>query len=157
MPCLFSVHSELLSAFRDSKMYNKDGMANKHDLSQSDITGRILKCAVEVHKTLGPGFQEIVYQRALAQEFEAEGLQFAREEWIPIFYKGEKLDTRRVDFLVEDIIVELKAKASLEDIDFIQTLSYLKALGYHVALLLNFGTQRLQSKRLVYDLNRRGH
>ncbi|MBI1742844.1 GxxExxY protein [Candidatus Acetothermia bacterium] len=132
-------------------------MANKHDLSQSDITGRILKCAVEVHKTLGPGFQEIVYQRALAQEFEAEGLQFAREEWIPIFYKGEKLDTRRVDFLVEDIIVELKAKASLEDIDFIQTLSYLKALGYHVALLLNFGTQRLQSKRLVYDLNRRGH
>ena len=132
-------------------------MANKHDLSQGEITGRILKCAVEVHKTLGPGFQEIVYQRALAKEFEAESLQFAREEWVPIHYKGEKLDTRRVDFLVEDVIVEIKARASLEDIDFIQTLSYLKAWGYHVALLLNFGTQRLQSKRLVYDLNRREH
>jgi len=124
-------------------------MAVKHDLAKSDITGRILKCAVEVHKTLGPGFQEVVYQRALAKEFEAEGLQFAREEWVPIFYKSEKLDTRRMNFLAEKIIFEVKAKANLEDVDFIQTLSYLKASGFHVALLLNFGTFRLQSKRLV--------
>jgi GxxExxY protein len=121
----------------------------QHELEKSETTGRILKCAVEVHKTLGPGFQEVVYQRALAKEFEAEGLQFAREEWVPIYYKGEKLDTRRVDFLVEDVIVEIKAKAELEDMDFIQTLSYLKATEYQVALLLNFGGQRLQSKRLV--------
>ena len=129
----------------------------KHDLAKGEITGRILKCAVEVHRTLGPGFQEVVYQRALAKEFEAEGLAFTREVWVPIFYKGVKLDTRRVDFLVEDVIVEIKAKGNLEDIDFIQTLSYLKASGYQVALLLNFGDQRLQSKRLGHSLNHGNH
>lgn len=122
---------------------------HKHDFEKGEITGRILKSAVEVHKTLGPGFQEVVYQRALAREFEGEGLEFAREMWIPIFYKGAKLDTRRVDFLVEDILVEIKAKAELEDVDFVQTLSYLRASGYRIALLLNFGGRRLQSKRLV--------
>jgi GxxExxY protein len=92
----------------------------KRDLAKSEVTGRILKCAIEVHKTLGPGFQEVVYQRALAKELEAEGLA-TREEWVPIFYKGEKLDTRRVDFIVEDVLVEIKAKAGLEEADFIQT------------------------------------
>jgi GxxExxY protein len=121
-----------------------------HDLAKGELTGRILKCAIEVHKTLGPGFQEIVYQRALAKELEAEGLAFAREEWVPIFYKGEKIDTRRVDFVIEDVLVEVKAKAGLEEADFIQTLSYLKASGYRVALLLNFGAKHLQSKRLIY-------
>jgi GxxExxY protein len=116
-----------------------------HDLAKGELTGRILKCAIEVHKTLGPGFQEIVYQRALAKELEAEGLAFAREEWVPIFYKGEKIDTRRVDFVIEDVLVEVKAKAGLEEADFIQTLSYLKASGYRVALLLNFGAKHLQS------------
>ena len=72
------------------------------------------------------------------------------KEWVPIFYKGEKLDTRRVDFIVEDVLVEIKAKAGLEEADFIQTLSYLKASGYKVALLLNFGAKHLQAKRLIY-------
>ena len=125
-------------------------MPNKHALAQGEVTGRILKCALEVHKTLGPGFQEVVYQRALAKELEAEGLAFAREEWVPIFYKGEKLDTRRVDFIVEEVLVEIKAKGALEEADFIQTLSYLKASGYRVALLLNFGAKHLQTKRLIY-------
>ena len=84
------------------------------------ITDRILRCAVEVHKELGPYFMETTYQAALALELQAEGLSFARECWVDIFYKGRKVDKRRVDFLVEDVLVELKAKAVLEDKDYIQ-------------------------------------
>lgn len=87
----------------------------------------------------------------MAKELEAEGLNFTREEWIPIYYKGEKLDTRRVDFVVEEVLVEIKARSELLDQDLIQTLSYLKASGFKIALLLNFGAKRLQSKRLVYS------
>jgi GxxExxY protein len=141
---VYSVEISVLSVIQTRKSMNK------HELAHGEITGRILKCAVEVHRTLGPGFQELVYQRALARELEAEGLACTREEWVPVFYKGEKLDTRRVDFIIEDVLVEVKAKAELAEADFIQTLSYLKASGYRVALLLNFGARRLQSKRLIY-------
>ncbi|MBI2841784.1 MAG: GxxExxY protein [Armatimonadetes bacterium] len=114
-----------------------------------DITGRIIGAAIEVHKQLGPGFQEVVYQRALAWELEALGIDFAREENVPIFYKDRHIDTRRVDFVISDCIVELKARREMLKEDSVQTVSYLKASKYPVALLINFGAERVQVKRFV--------
>ena len=114
------------------------------------LTDKILAAAVEVYHTLGVGFQEVVYQRALELELQVAGLSYAREEWIPIYYKGQKIDTRRVDFLVGECVVELKAKATLEDRDYNQTLNYLKTSGYHLGLLINFGVSKLEVRRLRY-------
>jgi GxxExxY protein len=117
----------------------------------SEVTSRIIKAGKEVHKELGPGFEEVIYQRSLAREFPAHDLDFSREVWIDVYYKGEKVGSKRVDFIVDEVLVEIKAKAALEDVDFVQTLSYLKASGYKVALLLNFGAKQLGIKRIVYD------
>lgn len=114
-----------------------------------DATGDIIGCALEVHRTLGPGFREIVYQRALAMELEAAGLEFSREVKIPIFYKDRQIDTRRADFLIEDVMVEIKAKSQMAPEDYVQALNYVKASGFKLGLLLNFGAGRLQIKRLV--------
>ena len=120
------------------------------------ITDRILKCAVAVHRELGPYFMETTYQAALAFELNAEGLEFARECWVDIYYKGKKVDKRRVDFLVEDVLVELKAKAELEDKDYVQTLAYLKATGYTTGLLINFGSNKIEVKRLQWTPEKTG-
>jgi GxxExxY protein len=121
----------------------------KAEYPLSDETARIIAAAKEVHRELGPGFEEVIYQRALAREFPAHDLEFSREVWIDIYYKGEKVGRKRVDFIVQGVIVEIKAKAALEPVDFVQTLSYLKASGYKVGLLLNFGASKLEIKRLV--------
>jgi GxxExxY protein len=121
----------------------------------SEITARIIKAAKEVHSDLGPGFEEVIYQRALALELPAHVLEFSREVWIDVHYKGEKVGSKRVDFIVDEVLVEIKAKVALENVDFVQTLSYLKASGYTVALLLNFGAKRLEIKRIVYETARR--
>jgi GxxExxY protein len=115
----------------------------------NDGTNDIIRCAIEVHKTLGPGFQEIVYQRALALEFEAAGIEYSREVDIPIFYKGRKIHTRRADFVADQIMLELKARSAFEPQDYVQALNYVKASGFKLGLLLNFGASRLQIKRLV--------
>jgi len=115
------------------------------------LTNRILGAAIEVHKNLGPGFQEVIYQRALALELKSRGVDFVREAKIPVFYKGEKVGVRRVDFLVDECLVEIKARSEIADQDCIQTLSYLRASGLRVALLLNFGAARLGIKRFVND------
>jgi GxxExxY protein len=104
---------------------------------------------------LGPGFEEVIYQRALALELPAHDLDFSREVWIDVHYKGEKVGSKRVDFIVDQVLVETKAKAALENVDFVQTLFYLKASGYTVALLLNLGAKRLEIKRIVYEKARR--
>ncbi|MFC1478469.1 GxxExxY protein [Candidatus Margulisiibacteriota bacterium] len=118
-------------------------------MSVNKTTEKIIGVSMEVHNTLGPGFQEVIYQRALAREFKAIGLDYAREENIPVFYKKRRIGTRRVDFVVEEVLVEIKAKAELEDRDFIQTLCYLKAADFRVGLLINFGGKRLGWKRMV--------
>jgi len=120
----------------------------------SEVTARIIKAAKEVQKVLGPGFPEVIYQRALVLEFPAHGLDFSREVWMDVYYKGRKIGRKRVDFVVDEVLVEIKAKAALEDVDFVQTLSYLKASGYKVALLLNFGAKQLGIKRIVYETAR---
>jgi GxxExxY protein len=119
----------------------------------SALTGRIIAAAQEVHRVLGPGFEEVIYQRALAKELLAHSLDHTREVWIDVLYKGEKVGRKRVDFVIGDgsgdVMLETKAKAGLEDLDFVQALSYLKASGYQVGLLINFGARRLEIKRLA--------
>ena len=118
----------------------------------------ILAAAFEVHRQLGPGFEEVFYQRALAREFSVRNLDFGREIEIPVRYKGESLGAKRVDFIVEDILLEIKAATALEPVHLAQALSYLRASGRHTGLLLNFGAPQLQIKRLVhgYDQHVRG-
>jgi len=112
-------------------------------------TSKIIGVCVEVHKHLGPGFQEVLYQRALALELQAAGLEFSREVKIPVYYRGKEIGIRRVDFVVEKCMVEVKAKAILSDEDYIQTLSYLRASGFRVGLLVNFGAKKVEIRRLV--------
>jgi GxxExxY protein len=116
----------------------------------SDITQKIIGCAMEVHSTLGNGFQEIIYQRALAIEMDIQKLNFSREFEMDVFYKTEKIGTRRVDFFVEEkIMVELKAIINLEDVHLAQAINYLEAYNMDVGLLLNFGSKSLQFKRVM--------
>ena len=115
----------------------------------NQITHKIIGCAMHVHSTLGNGFQEVIYQRALAIEMKREGLSFQREMEMPIFYREEHIGTRRVDFFVENcVMVELKAVKEIEDVHKAQAINYLEA--YHIAdgLLLNFGGLSLEFKRL---------
>ena len=116
---------------------------------ESATTSRIIACAIEVHRTLGPGFEEIFYQRALHREMVAAGLDAAREVEIEVHYKDLLLGKKRVDFAVGNCLVEIKARAALDDVDKVQTLSYLKASGYPVALLINFGGPRIEIVRFA--------
>jgi GxxExxY protein len=118
----------------------------------SDVTGKIIGCAMKVHTTLGNGFQEVIYQRCLAIEMEKQGLGFARELEMIIHYEGVEVGTRRVDFLVEDkIIVELKALSVLEDVHLAQALNYLEAYKLETGLLINFGARSLEFKRITNE------
>jgi GxxExxY protein len=122
------------------------------ELKYKDITEKIIGASFEVHKFLGNGFQEVIYQRALAWELSQAGLSFAREIEMEIFYKGliEPIGTRRADFVVEEkVLVELKAVIELEDVHIAQVLNYLKAYKLEVGLLVNFGSKSLAFKRLV--------
>ena len=104
---------------------------------------------MKVHSTLGNGFQEVIYQRALAIEMTKQDLSFVREMEMPIFYDEQQIGTRRVDFFVEDkIMVELKAIIQLEDVHLAQAINYLEAYKMEVGLLINFGSKSLQFKRV---------
>lgn len=116
----------------------------------NDCTSRIIGCAMRVHATLGNGFQEVIYQRALEMEMASEGLGFVREMEMPIFYKEVQIGTRRVDFFVEgEIMVELKALIELEEVYLAQGINYLEAYNMKTGLLINFGSKSLQFKRLL--------
>ena len=116
----------------------------------SELTSKIIGCAMTVHKILGVGFQEVIYQRALAIEMELAGIHFQREFEMPVFYKEKQIGTRRVDFFVEETIsVELKAVTKLEDVHFAQAINYLEAYNIEIGLLINFGETSLNFKRLT--------
>lgn len=122
----------------------------KKEYKYSDLTEKIIGCAMEVHKALGNGFQEVIYQRALEIEMSFTGLNFKREFEMPIYYCDHHIGTRRVDFLVEDVIsVELKAITKLEDVHFAQAINYLEAYNLEIGLLINFGETSLVFKRLT--------
>jgi GxxExxY protein len=115
----------------------------------ADITHKIIACSFEVHNALKSGFPELIYHRALAIEFAAQSLSFISEYEMPIFFKGNKIGVRRVDFLVEQIIpVEIKAIAQLEDAHLAQAINYLEAYNLEIGLLINFGSKSVEYRRL---------
>jgi GxxExxY protein len=121
----------------------------KSEHKYSDLTAKIIGCAMRVHSALGNGFQEVIYQRALEIEMADEGLAFSREHEMPVYYKNQQIGTRRVDFLVEGIVsVELKAIIKLEDVHLAQAINYLEAYDLEIGLLINFGAKSLEFKRV---------
>lgn len=122
----------------------------REEYKYSALTGKIIGCAMEVHNTLGNGFQEVIYQRALDIELKNLNMLFSREYEMPVVYKGVQIGTRRVDFLVGGIIsVELKALIELQDVHLAQAINYLEAYNLEIGLLINFGSKSLEFQRLV--------
>ena len=118
-------------------------------MKYQELTEKIIGCAMKVHSTLGNGFQEVIYQRALAIEFTDNNLSFSREHEMEIHYKGHHIGNRRVDFFVEDkIMVEIKAVIRLEDVHLAQAMNYVEAYGLEIGLLINFGSKSLEFKRV---------
>ena len=116
----------------------------------SELTSQIISCAMEVHNRLGNGFQEVIYQRALAIELKLKGIAFKREFEMPIYYREQQIGTRRADFLVEEVVsVELKAVTKLEDVHLAQAINYLEAYNLEIGILINFGERSLNFKRLT--------
>jgi GxxExxY protein len=122
----------------------------KEHYKYSDLTEKIIGCSMRVHNTLGNGFQEVIYQRALAIELKKLNIDFDRELEMPIIYDGISIGTRRVDFLVEEkVSVELKAVTKLENVHLAQAINYLEAYNLEVGLLINFVNTSLEFKRLI--------
>ena len=118
-------------------------------MKHEDLTYKIIGCAMEVHKHMGNGFQELVYQKALAIEMQMQGIEFTREYEMPLTYKGYDVGTRRVDFFVEKMImVEIKAIINLEDVHLAQAMNYVEAYNLEIGLLINFGAKSMQHKRV---------
>lgn len=122
----------------------------KQEYPESALTGKIIGCAMAVHRILGNGFQEVIYQRALAKEMSLQGLGFSREHEMTILYKGDEIGTRRVNFFVEGrVTLEIKALVQLDDVHLAQAINYLEAYRLDVGLLINFGNTSLQFKRVM--------
>lgn len=131
-------------------MYDELIMMIKEEHKHSELSAKIIGCAMKVHSALGNGFQEVIYQRALAIEMAEQGIDFTREHEMPVFYKNQQIGTRRVDFLINGIIsVELKAIIQLQDVHLAQAINYLEAYDLEVGLLLNFGARSLEFKRVT--------
>jgi GxxExxY protein len=119
----------------------------------NQLTHKIIGCAMQVHKTLGNGFQEVIYQRALAIEFAHQNIEFQREMEMDLQYRGEHIGTRRVDFFVAgEVMVEIKAIEKLEGVHKAQAINYCEAYNIANGLLINFGSTSLDFKR-VYNKN----
>ena len=122
----------------------------KNNLVHGDITGTVIGVAMEVHSKLGPGFLESVYDESLAVELRLQKVNFERQKKIPVFYKGQQVKEFYCDYLVEGkVVVEIKAVNKLNEINRLQLINYLKAGGFEVGLLLNFGEKSLDYQRLV--------
>jgi GxxExxY protein len=116
----------------------------------SELTGKIIGCAMEVHKILGNGFQEVIYQRALEEEFIMQCVSAQREFEMNISYKGKIIGTRRVDFFVDEVVsLEIKALTQLEDVHLAQAINYLEAYNIEIGMLINFGAKSLEYRRLI--------
>ena len=116
---------------------------------KDELTYKIIGCAMKVHNTMGPGFQEVIYQRCLAIEMERAALAFAREQEHTIYYEKIEVGTRRADFVVENkVVVEIKALVALEDVHLAQAKNYVSAYDFPFGLLINFGGKSLEYKLL---------
>ena len=131
---------------------NQESRKAGKNLRDSKITEEIIACAIRVHRALGPGFLESIYEEALAVDFALSGIQFIRQHPMPLFYRDHQVGEHRLDFLVEGkIVVELKAISRLEDIHFAVGRSYLKAANLKDGLLVNFATAPLTIKRFCRE------
>jgi len=131
---------------------NQESRKTGKVLRDSEITQQIIATAICVHRALGPGFLESIYEEALAVEFALSGIQFVRQYPVPLFYRDHQIGEHRLDFLVEEkIVVELKAISQLEDIHFAIGRSYLKATNLDDGLLFNFATVSLTVKRFCRE------
>lgn len=127
---------------------------NSNNISKDELTYSIIGCAMKVHNTLGNGFQEVIYQRCLALELEKKHIKFARELEMPIYYEDTEVGTRRADFVIQEkVLVEIKAVIKLEDVHLAQVLNYLQAYRIDIGLLINFGSNSLEYKRLYRKKN----
>lgn len=116
----------------------------------SDLTEKIIGCAMRVHQKMRNGYQEKIYQVCLRIEFRKSGLSFSEETELPVYYDDVEVGRRRVDFLVEKkIVVEIKAVSTLTDAHLAQALNYLEVLNLEIGLLINFGAKSLEFKRLI--------
>ena len=129
------------------------GVTELTELAQSELTGRILAAAFEVHSVLGPGLLESVYQRAMAHELQLQGLPFESQAAVPLRYKGHTLEAPlRLDLIVaQKVIVEIKSVAALEDVHRAQVLTYLRLTDLEIGLLINFNvvSLKLGIKRII--------
>ncbi|MDQ6808632.1 MAG: GxxExxY protein [Verrucomicrobiota bacterium] len=131
---------------------NQESKKAGKGLRNEDLSSRVIGAAIRVHRELGPGFLESVYEQALPVEFALSGIQFVRQPTIPLFYKDHQIGEHRLDFLVENsLIIELKAVSTLEDIHFAIGRSYLKATNLEDGLLLNFAAAPLTIKRFCRE------
>ena len=131
---------------------NQESRKTGKSLRDSEITQQIIAAAIRVHRGLGPGFLELIYEEALAVEFALSGIQFVRQYPVPLFYRDHQIGEHRLDFLVEGkIVVELKAVSRIEDIHFAIGRSYLKAISLEDGLLFNFATTPLTIKRFCRE------
>lgn len=120
------------------------------DYKYSEITGVVIGAAMKVHSELGNGFPEIIYHRSLSIELKERGINYVREITIPLYYKGEEIGKRRLDFLVEErVLIELKAVSEINETHYNQVLNYLTAYNLEIGLLLNFGEKSLKFKRFI--------
>lgn len=114
-----------------------------------ELTEKVIGCAMTVHSTLGNGFPEKIYQKALAIELRLNNIQFYEEKEVDVYYRNEKIGKRRVDFLIENTItLEIKAVSNLEDSHLNQAINYLEAFNLSIGLLINFGSKSLEFKRV---------
>jgi GxxExxY protein len=120
------------------------------DLLYSDMTRQIIGAAMEVHRVLGHGFLENVYEEALAHELTLHNIKFQRQVAFDVIYKGKKVKHYICDFIVDNkIIVEIKALGRLTETEWSQLINYLKATNHNVGLIFNFGSASLEHKRLI--------
>ncbi|MCH8127341.1 GxxExxY protein [candidate division KSB1 bacterium] len=128
---------------------------DKKKYKYSELTGKIIGAAMRVHSRLGNGFQEVIYQRALAIEMQKQKLSFQQELKISIYYDDQQIGSRRVDFLVDEkVLVELKALVKMESVHMAQAINYLEAFNLEIGLLINFGSKSLEFKRLINNPER---
>ena len=140
----------------EMRILNKKVMMNyiSKKYKYPKVTSKILDCALEVHKTLGNGYPQDIYRKALSLEMQFLGLEHQREIDLDIFCRGEKIGSRRIDFLVANTIsVEITAINQLEDDHLIQVINYLEAYNLDVGLLINFGAKNLEFKRVMNKKN----
>ncbi len=121
-------------------------------MTKGNISGRIIRCAFRIHNVLGPGFLEKVYENAFAMELRKNGFKVTQQEPLKVYYEDAVVGDYYADLIVDNtVILELKASKNLDEINKMQLLSYLKATNIRIGLLINFGTPKVQIKRIVYN------